>query len=53
MRDIVCTDYDSMGDCSRFPNKKRKRFIGMKQRMVNLFMWVNFKRKNKKSIWEL
>ena len=54
MKDIVgvCADYDSMGDCGRFPNKKRKEPVSMKQRLVNIFLWFNFKKK-RKSIWEL
>jgi hypothetical protein len=49
----ICMDYDSMGDCGRFPYKKKKQPISLKQRLINLFLWVNFKRKRKKSIWEL
>ena len=29
-------DYDSMGDCSRFPRVKKKSLITLKQRLINL-----------------
>lgn len=28
-------------------------FLKFKQKMINLFLWFNFKRKNRKTIWDL
>lgn len=53
MEKNMCMDYDSMGDCGRFPYKKKQQQDSMKRKIINLFLWFNFKRKNKKSIWEL
>jgi hypothetical protein len=33
----ICMDYDSMGDCSRFPRKERKSFITFRERLINFF----------------
>jgi hypothetical protein len=45
-------NYICMGDCGRFPNKKVKDTITMKRKIINMFLWFNFKRK-RKSIWKL
>ena len=35
---MVCMDYDSMGDYSRFPRKKVKRFISLRERLIQLLI---------------
>jgi hypothetical protein len=38
MEEKLCMDYDSMGDCGRFPiNKKRKQPVTLKDRLIKLF----------------
>lgn len=36
MEDIRCMDYDSMGDCGRFPNKETKKQSSLKLIIFNL-----------------
>lgn len=40
----ICMDYDSMGDCGRFPyNKKEKQSVTLRTRLIKL---LKRKRKN-------
>jgi hypothetical protein len=43
MEDIRCMDYDSMGDCGRFPNKKVKKQISLKLIIFNLIKKIKMK----------
>jgi hypothetical protein len=33
----ICTDYDSMGDYSRFPRKIKQKSPTLKERLIKLF----------------
>jgi hypothetical protein len=38
MEDVRCMDYDSMGDCGRFPRIKTKKSLSLKGKIVNIVM---------------
>ena len=37
-----CMDYDSMGDCGRFPKIRKVKFVGFFQKIMN---WFNLLKK--------
>ena len=52
-----CTDYDSMGNHSRFtkPKEKIKKMRPLKRYIQKFMLWLSYKfsKKGKKSIWDL
>jgi hypothetical protein len=45
MGDVRCMDYDSMGDCGRFPRTKIKKTLSLKEKILNIV--TSFLNKNK------
>jgi hypothetical protein len=38
MENVKCMDYDSMGDCGRFPRIRVKKTISVRERIVNFLL---------------